>query len=900
MLKANNSGNYCFYRFFNLTIRASSLVCIGQLFVLLGIGGELAAAPTRGRGEREKITLQLKWHHQFQFAGYYAAQWKGFFHDEGLDVELVEGSSECSPLGRVLSGAADFGVSDADVLHARLSGSPIVVCAAIFQHSPYILMSRYDSDIRTPSDLLGRSVMISDDQGAVQFLYMLKREGLPMKKIRIVPHTWKLDDLVKGRVDAVSAYATAEPSQMRAMGIEPFVMKASDYGVDFYGDTLFTREEVVRERPRETAAMVRATRLGWHYAMEHPDEIIDRILELPGVKERGIGRQNLKFEAETMAGLIRADLVEIGHMSPTRWARMAKSYVETGLAPMPENSDWMEGFIYVGKDNRDTLLALGIGLASLSLVFFGIVGWNLSLRRQVEERIREIREGDELKRLILESAFNAVVGIDRTGAIVHWSPRAAIAFRIEEVDALGAPAARFLPGLEERLGSGQDDRPGRRFEIVATRADGSQFPAELSVSLLPGDRAVSLNVFVRDITEQRSLEEQLRQSQKMQAIGQLAGGVAHDFNNLLTVIQGNAALMRCEAGHPTGASESAHPTSEILAACERASSLTRQLLAFSRRQPMQTKVFRAEICLENSCRMLKRLIGEDIRLATDFESPSPLIRADQAMIEQVLLNLAVNGRDAMPRGGTLALSTRISPRPEGMKAAEADDYLQIDVRDTGVGIASEHLPHIFEPFFTTKEVGQGTGLGLATVFGIVEQHGGHVAVGSELGKGTCFSVWLPCLSAEAALGEAVAPAVGEDGRSTPGGRETILLVEDEEMVRVVARRILMKHGYRVLEAANGREALERWSESAEEIDLVLTDVVMPEGFSGHDLAMRLREDRVDLKIIYLSGYTAEIFRGTGALPEDTAFLGKPYRTEELLGTLRAVLDGTHEAVALPA
>lgn len=857
-------------------------------FILHSLSTTGEARTHNGKGATVKI--QLKWHHQFQFAGYYAADIKGYYEAEGLKVKIIEGNVDRPPLQAVMSGQADFGVSDADILKARMNGAPVVVCAAIFQHSPYIVMTRWDSGIRTPTDLIDRSIMVSGDQGAAQYLSMMKREGLPVDRINIVPHTWSLEELISGEVDAISAYITAEPSQMRALGVEPHIMKASDYGVDFYGDTLFTRENIAKKNPRRTEAMIRATRRGWQYAMENPQEIIDYILTLPGVTERGIIEENLAYEAQAMVGLIRADIVEIGQMNPGRWLRMANAYQETGLAAEPQDPEWFKGFIFDSDSIRVSLVAITVFVSLISLIGLGILIWNLMLRREVEARTRETRMGDEMKRLIIDSALDCVLGVDHTGSIVHWNVQAEIVFGATRSEVMGTAVSRFLPHLETHLSGMPGDSSGQRFEMPAVRRDGIEFPAELSVSQLPPDLSVFRNVFVRDITGQRSLEEKLRQSQKMQAIGQLAGGVAHDFNNLLTVIRGNAGILQYEGGF-----EETHrgPISEILAASERASSLTSQLLAFSRQQPMQPRVFNVDKSLESICRMLCRLIGEDIQLVTSFCDPSPCIKADPGMLEQVILNLAVNGRDAMPQGGVLTLSSELLSlsssdsriHPRGGSGA----YLCLKVRDTGEGIPPEYLSRIFEPFFTTKEVGKGTGLGLATVFGIVEQHEGWVTVESVYGEGACFSVWLPCSPPLTTEGEIGCPDWNGRGISRRG-TETILLVEDEEMVRTIGVRILTMHGYHVIEAASGKQALEVWKDRSGEIDLLLTDIVMPDGISGDQLAKSLLGENPRLKVIYTSGYSAEIFRGEAAFPTEGAFLSKPYNPEDLLEALREAFD----------
>jgi len=270
----------------------------------------LAAASTARAGGT--IVLQLKWYHQFQFAGYYAADAKGFYQAEGLKVEIREGAPARLPIEEVLSGRADFGVTDEDVLLARVRGRPVVACAAIFQHSPYIIMSRADSGIRKPSDLSGRTVMTGGDENAAQFQAMLKHEGIPISAVKQLPHSWNLRDLIEKRVDAMTAYSTVEPTQMRQAGVEPAIIRVTDYGVDFYGDTLFTSEAAVTRDRARVAAFVRATRKGWEYAMEHPDEIINLILKMPEVQRRGLRRENLQTEAQEMRPLILPDLVDIG------------------------------------------------------------------------------------------------------------------------------------------------------------------------------------------------------------------------------------------------------------------------------------------------------------------------------------------------------------------------------------------------------------------------------------------------------------------------------------------------------------------------------------------------------------------------------------------------------------
>ena len=398
---------------------------------------------------------------------------------------------------------------------------------------------------------------------------------------------------------------------------------------------------------------------------------------------------------------------------------------------------------------------------------------------------------------------------------------------------------------------------------------------------------------VVEITERKVLQQQLLQSQKMEAIGQLAGGVAHDFNNMLAVIRGNAELLLMDAEQHSP--ETKECLKQVTAASERAANLTRQLLAFSRKQVMQSHPLALNDVIVDLTKMLRRIIGEHIDLQCRYAAQLPFVQADAGMLEQVLLNLSVNARDAMPRGGQLLITTEavtydaahVRTHPE----AAAGQFVRLTVSDTGTGIAPEHLPRIFEPFFTTKELGKGTGLGLATVYGIVKQHQGWIEVASPPGAGATFRIFLPAIPAAA---RPAAPP--ETEADLPGGTETILLVEDDYAVRMITRRVLESHGYKVYEAASAREGLELWRKHAKEIALLLSDIVMPEGVTGRELAEQLRAEQPALKVAFMSGYSADVigkdtdfFRRTRS-----AFLQKPCSSRVLLETIRGSLcDSGH-------
>ena len=390
----------------------------------------------------------------------------------------------------------------------------------------------------------------------------------------------------------------------------------------------------------------------------------------------------------------------------------------------------------------------------------------------------------------------------------------------------------------------------------------------------------------RDITQRRTLEAQFRQVQKMEAVGQLAGGVAHDFNNILGVIQMQSDLLKA-GGNLTPAQLDF--AGEIGAATLRAAALTRQLLLFSRKEVLQPRDLDLNQSISNMTKMLWRILGEDVKMQFKFAMQPLFIHADPGMMDQVLMNLAVNSRDAMPKGGRLVIETSTAEFDESVRGQSAQarpgSFVCLSVSDTGCGIPAENLPRIFEPFFTTKDIGKGTGLGLATVFGIVQQHQGWVHVYSEAGHGTTFRIYLPRLAGMSRQ-EPEPPTL----TSMRGGNETILLVEDDAFLRASMHKALSQLGYCVLEAINGIEALEVWKQHREEIHLLLTDLVMPGGMTGKGLAERLLEENPKLKVIYVSGYSAEVAGKDFPLEEGVNFLAKPVQAFKLAQTVRQNLD----------
>jgi two-component system cell cycle sensor histidine kinase/response regulator CckA len=509
------------------------------------------------------------------------------------------------------------------------------------------------------------------------------------------------------------------------------------------------------------------------------------------------------------------------------------------------------------------------------------------------------RAADEIRfqAHLLDSVQEAVIATDLKGTVLFWNRFAEKLYGWTAAEALGRDVLDLIPAEGARDDAAavmQQLQAGGTWsgELRMRRKDGTRFPAHVTDAPIrdAAGRVVGLVGASSDLTDRKRLEEQLLQSQKMEAVGRLAGGVAHDFNNLLTVIQGGADLMLMEMDDAHALRED---TLEIRRAAVRAAGLTRQLLAFSRRQVLQPRVMDLNATVRDLESMLRRLIGEDVEVAADLAPELRPVRADPGQVEQVIMNLAVNARDAMPRGGTITLATRDvvlthAQARGGRFSIPAGRYVCVSVADTGTGIAAEHLPHVFEPFFTTKEVGKGTGLGLSTAYGIVRQSGGYVWAESAPGAGTTFRVYLPALEREP-----VAEPEGE-AASAPvpyRGRATVLVVEDEEGVRRVAHRILEGAGYRVLLAESGEDALAVLEAHGEPVDLVLSDVVMP-GMGGPELVHRLTTGtRVAPRVLYMSGHTHDALAHRGPLGAATALIEKPFPHDLLLRRVREALEG---------
>ncbi|HTS34840.1 MAG TPA: ATP-binding protein [Candidatus Solibacter sp.] len=535
---------------------------------------------------------------------------------------------------------------------------------------------------------------------------------------------------------------------------------------------------------------------------------------------------------------------------------------------------------------------LRVAILRLSLFFFVamLICWLNAALRSAQE---DLHRSESNFRSLVTNAPYGICRCDSTGKILDANP----AF----LEMLGFGASRELIGQHIFSLYSENDRWFDLADFLRSTApfsglaadwkkkDGSSTSVRVSGRSVTngGDRALIFELFAEDVTERRALEQQLRQSQKMEAVGRLAGGIAHDFNNLLMVISGYSEFLLERMG---GEPHLRGPAQEIASAAERASSLTRQLLAFSRKQMLAPRIVNLNDVATENLRMLTRMIGEDVDLVLVPGQNLWSVRADAGQIDQVIMNLAVNARDAMPTGGKLTIETSNVTLDEDYARFHAPlrpgDYVMVAISDTGAGMDAETQSHIFEPFFTTKGT-KGTGLGLSTVYGIVKQSGGYIWVYSELGKGTTFKIYLPRVASTGETAAQVAAPI--EIKKVEPGTETILLVEDEPNLRYLARQYLEKQGYKVIEAADGAVAMQIAVAHDKVIHLLLTDVIMP-GMNGRELAQRISEIRPNVKILYMSGYTENVIGHNGMLDAGVRLLQKPFNLRDLRQKVREVLD----------
>jgi two-component system, cell cycle sensor histidine kinase and response regulator CckA len=860
--------------------------------------------------DSRQIVVQLKWYHQFQFAGFYAALEQGFYREAGLDVLLKQGIPGIDINEELYSGRAQYLVNSPIGLLERMQGKPIVVLAAIFQHSPLIIISGKNSGIQVPSDLIGRRVMLIDDMD-LEIFSMLVKEGVSLDALVRVDHSWDLADLMENRVDAMSAYIMDAPFILEQSGYEYNVIHPINYGIDFYGDCIYTTDEEIQQNPDQVQAFLEATLRGWEYAMEHPLEIVALLLQKYNVQ---LSHERLLYEADFMEKLILPKFIKIGHMNPGRWKHIADMFVALGMVE-PDYS--LNGFLYEpplkSQWGRRLLMEVSAGLVVVFLVIVLLLAVNRRLQIKVEARTRELyannkrlqkeieermhiemrlRESESRLRAVFQAAESVAFITTNLGGedsrVLTFSPGAERIFGYTEDEIIGKPVAvlhrpedvvHFEP-MQKKLEQGEKGYSG---ETVLVRKSGEEFavlftlhPLRDSDGRIIGTLGVSL-----DISHLKQVEDELLRSRKLESLGILAGGIAHDFNNLLTAILGNISLAKQRV-------DSVDPLIALLADAEKASiqaqKLTQQLLTFSKGgAPVKEIVAIQNIVQETAVFTLR---GSSVKCRFSFSDNLPNLEVDKGQLSQVIQNLVMNAEQAMPMGGIIDIHIEQRVIHDEGELIKPGDYVVIQIKDEGVGIQEDVLEKIFDPYFTTKQ--QGNGLGLSTSYSIIQKHGGRIHVASAVGQGSVFSIYLPAIKDGVSH---TLPFESEIDSVPLRGR--VLVMDDEALIQDVAGKMLETFGLDVVLTSDGAEAIQRYKElksSGETVDVVIMDLTVPGGMGGREAVRGILDFDPGAKVIVSSGYSGDPIMSNPRVYGFCGVIVKPYTIETLHRTMVEVLN----------
>jgi len=870
---------------------------IALLLISLGWGAPISAH----EGELDSVGLHLKWKHQFQFAGYYMAIEKGYYADEGLNVELFEGGPGKNPVRELLEGHAQYAVGNASALLDRAEGAPVVVLASIFQHTAQVIYTR--PEISSPAELRGkRIVMMQDGRREVEAFALLKKFNI--NRVDFVRQSAGVaEDLFNGKSDAWPGYSSNEAFLFEQKGMPSRMFKPQEYGLDIYGDTLLTTEKEIEENPKRADALHRATIKGWRYALSHIDEVIELIKTKYDSQQKS--RDFLRFEADIIADLMNVDIIPIGLSNPRRWHRIAEEFEALGYPIGP--LEW-ERFLYQPKPTISHVMKnhvypyrFWIGITVLLILILILYAFNRQLRHGIEKRTNELEKLSSEYREMLDQMQDTYYRVNLDGVLLWVSASVERHLGYKRSNLIGMRTSDLYyekEGREKHLQALADgDGKIEQYELCLRHQDGSRFWTESNSHYCYDEQGNVIGVEgnLRDINarkqaeqEREELTSQLQQAQKMESVGVLAGGIAHDFNNLLVGVMGNAELALLDAPDE---GEIRYYLKQVFKASKKGAELVHQMLAYSGQGRFAMGEQNLNLLISDVSELLGTVIGKRVELELKLQDGLANLHGDKNQLTQMLMNLMTNAAEAMQgKPGSVTLSTgsvHLNQRDFSRMYLKDElvegEYIFVEACDTGCGMDKQTQQRIFDPFFTTKET--GSGLGLAALLGIVRSHAGALSLTSEPGRGSCFKIYFPALKGEAI--ESVAEQTGQ--YELPAGlRGTVLLVDDESAVRDVASRILEREGMSVITADDGEAGLALLEEHCQEIALVLLDLTMPR-LDGEQAFHLMHAKYPDIPIVLSSGFSesaaAERLYAQGL----AGFVHKPYSRKALLHAVKTCL-----------
>jgi len=854
----------------------------------------LCLTPFFAYAENEQISLQLKWKHQFQFAGYYMALEKGYYRDAGLDVHLIEGGAGQDAVRFTLEHNNAYAVTDTGALLARAKGKPIKALAAVFQHSPLALMVLKSSGINHPADLRGKRIMLqSGYQGADILALLQSAAGLSKDDFILQKNSFNLQDLIQAKTDAFSVYTTDQPNQLDLQGIAYRLFKPADYGIDYYGDIVITSQQEIEQHPERVDAFLKATVRGWQDALAHVNEAIDLILLK--YKTQHLLRQQLQFEARETAKLMLPDVVDIGYMNHDRWQRIANTYADQGFM----SADYsVGGFIYWPEPGileliNEHLWAIALGLLLVVLLISALV--IITLRKTVQSGLQKLAGSEGNLRNLIELADFGIL-VHRNGQVVFANAYVLELLAVSSLSEIIGQSLMQYVHPDDRADVGerishvvQQGEVFHRMPVRQISPMGEAHDVEVSAMQIQYEGGPAVMTVFLDVTEQNRAEQsrqkmqrQLEHTQRLESLGVLAGGIAHDFNNLLAVILGHAGMAVGKVEKDSAAV--AMHLGKVIQSADNAAALCKQMLAYSGKGHFVVEPIDVSQLLREMVELLEVSIEKNISISYRIAEKTAWIEADRSQLQQVIMNLVINASEAIAfQAGEIGVclgemdvdATYLdSCFHEG---CEQGNFVYVEIRDSGCGMDGATIEKIFDPFFTTKFTGRG--LGMSAMMGIVRGHHGAIHIDSTLGQGSVIRVLFPSLGRYGEdEQESLSPASGDYGM---GG--LVLVVDDDASVMEMAVVMLEELGFQTLTAVNGQDAVDQYREQMEQgnrIVFVLLDLTMPV-MSGEQAFSELCRINPDVQVIISSGYAEDDVRERFQGAKIAGFAQKPYSQEVL-------------------
>lgn len=839
----------------------------------------------------ERVSVQLKWTPQFQFAGFYAAQMKGFYAEENLSVNLIHAELETDVIEEVVQNRAEFGIAMSNCIVEHYNGKPITSIAPLFQHSPFVLLTVKGRTGPNLSDLNGKRIMLQPEPN--ELMAMLTSVGIDSINSEFLPISWNWNDLPEGNVDAYPFYQLDVEKFLREHdSLEFHVHEPLDYGVDFYGDCMIVNSNFLRKNKSVVNAFYRATMKGWNYALSNPIELADYISSTYDIN---LSQSELLREAESVRKLTLYKYVEIGHQSRSRWQQITETFLKLGI--LPQEFQFDDSFIY--SPGADTVIPQWLSRTAIAVMLFGCIMlvFNIHLKRKIRQKVAELHQSEGMFQTIFENSSQLIGILNQKGKLIATNPVALEMVKTTEKEVLGKPfwltpwwrhSSLLQSELQENI------RKTLRGEIVqseVTHVDHEGKTRVIDLCLTPvhsSDDQIEYIIAVGyDMTHIHEIEERDRHLQKMEAIGTLAGGIAHDFNNILAGMVGYLDLAFLEE-HGNDRLHEAH--TEIQSAAERAKELVSQILTFSRQGSIEREPLQLSATVTEAMKLIRSSIPSTIAIDQNISSDDYIL-ANSTSIHQVVMNLCTNAYHAMQaqNSGLLSVSLQTIETDEAILESHPGlpegEYVELKVSDTGSGMDGSIQEQVFNPYFTTKITGKGTGLGLSLVHSIITGHDGVISLNSKPGVGTSFTALFPVIEhIPDEIEKLVEIPITVDNSSIH-----VMFVDDEDMIVNSATRFLTHAGFTVSSFTDSTEALFAFEQDPAQFSIVVSDMTMPV-MNGVDLLMTIRGIRNDIPMILCSGYNEKEKELRELIPEICRYLQKPIAMKELVDEIRSVVQ----------